>query len=86
MFATERIVRLKRASRTDMAWFAGLEHLTTARYVLIFTIAAYWGSQGQYLFFWDELLWLLGFGMIDWNIRDWRLRSRRPFSASPSAA
>jgi hypothetical protein len=57
-----------------------------ALYVLIFAIAAYWGMKGQLLYFWDELVWLLGFGMIDWNIRDWRRPPRRPLSASPSTA
>jgi hypothetical protein len=86
MLATELIVRLQPASRAGIARVAGLAHVKTVLYVLIFAIAAYWGAKGELLYFWDELLWLLGFSMIDWNIRDWRRRTRRLFSASPSAA
>jgi len=83
--ATELLVRLKQSPRGHALLVSGLERTKTALYVLIFAIAAYWGSKGQILYFWDELVWLLGFGMIDWNIRDWRRRTRRRFSASPSA-
>jgi hypothetical protein len=86
MFATELIVQTKPASRAGQYWVAGLAHLKTALYALILAIAAYWGVEGELLYLWDELLWLLGFGMIDWNIRDWRRRTRRLFSASPSTA
>lgn len=86
VLATDLIVRLKQSSRAGAALVAGLERLKAALYVLIFAIAAYWGSKGQLLYFWDELVWLLGFSMVDWNIRDWRRRSRRQFSVSPSAA
>jgi len=48
--------------------------------------AVYWGSKGQLLYFWDELVWLLGSSMIDCNIRDWRRRARQLFSVSTTAA
>jgi hypothetical protein len=56
---------------------------------LILAIAFYWGSKQQYLYLWDELIWVLGFLVIDRNIRDWRSRKRsasgRTFSVSPPA-
>jgi hypothetical protein len=61
-----------------------------ALYVLIVAIAFYWGSKQQYLYFWDEIIWVLGFLVIDWNIHDWRswkqTALRQPLSASPPAA
>jgi hypothetical protein len=86
VLATELAVRLKQSSRGNVALAAGLERLKSALYVLIFAIAAFWGTKGQLLYFWDELVWLLGFSMIDWNIRDWRRRSRGLFSVSPIVA
>ncbi len=86
MFAIEAIVRLKHTAYGNGALVWCIERLKAALYVLIFAIAVYWGSKGQLLYFWDELVWLLGFNMIDWNIRDWRRRARRLFSASPTAA
>jgi len=56
-----------------------------SRTTAILAIAFFWGSKGQVLYLWDELLWILGFLVIDGNLRDWR-RLRRDFSASPSAA
>ncbi len=86
VLATELVVRLKQPPRAGSALVTGLERLKAALYVLIFAIAAYWGSKGQLLYFWDEMVWLLGFSMIEWNIRDWRRPPRRPLSASPSVA
>lgn len=86
VLATELAVRLKQSPRGSAALATGLGRLKAGLYVLIFAIAAYWGSKGQLLYFWDELVWLLGFSMIDWNIRDWRRRPRRPLSASPTTA
>jgi hypothetical protein len=82
VFAIEAIVRLKQTAYGNGMLVACIERLEVALYVLIFAIAVYLGSKGQFLYFWDELVWLLGFNMIDWNIRDWRRRARALFSAS----
>jgi hypothetical protein len=86
VFAIEAIVRLKHTAYANGALVTCIGRLKTALYVLIFAIAVYWGSKGQLLYFWDELVWLLGFSMIDWNIRDWSRRARRLFSASTTRA
>ena len=86
VLAIEALVRLKQAAFGNGILVTCIERLEIALYVLIFAIAVYWGSKGQLLYFWDELVWLLGFNMIDWNIRDWRRRARRLFSASPTPA
>jgi len=82
---TEVAVRRLRMSR-DMR--PRPTHLLRAKFLLyaaILAISFFWGSKGQVLYLWDELVWILGFLVIDWNLRDWQ-RFRRAFSASPSAA
>jgi hypothetical protein len=84
VFATEAIVRLQHTGSSSTATLA-LERVKIALYTLILAIAVYWGSKDQVLYFWDEILWVLAFLVIDWNIRDWQT-FRRALSVSPSAA
>jgi hypothetical protein len=84
VFATEAVVRLRQAGRAGGVASA-LSRAKLALYALILAIAAYWGSKGQLLYLWDELVWVLGFWAIDANIRDWR-GPRRGLSASPTPA
>lgn len=84
MFLTETAVRL--AERTGYeALVLNLERAKILLYSVILAIAAYWGSKGQLLYLWDELLWVLGFLVIDWNIRDWQT-FKRAISVSRSPA
>ncbi len=76
VFVTELAVRLKRSAFANGAILTLLLHFKVSLYVLILAIAFYWGSKQQYLYLWDELIWVFGFLLIDWNIRDWR--SERP--------
>jgi hypothetical protein len=85
VFATEAIVRLQHAGYRSDGAALGLERAKIALYALILAIAAYWGSKDQVLYFWDEIVWVLGFLIIDWNIRDWQT-FRRALSVSTSAA
>jgi hypothetical protein len=83
--ATEAIVRLGQPAAPSRRAARVLERLKAALYVLIVAIACYWGSKGQFLYFWDELVWVLGFLVIDGNIRGARALPRA-LSASPTAA
>jgi hypothetical protein len=85
VFATEVIVRLAHRAGAHGALALSLERAKILLYALILAIAAYWGSKDQVLYFWDEALWVLGFLVIDWNIRDWQT-FRRALSVSPSPA
>lgn len=85
VFATEVIVRLSHGGGRHAGLALGLERGKFLLYAIIIAIAAYWGSKGQLLYLWDEMLWVLGFLVIDWNIRDWHL-FRRALSVSPSPA
>ncbi len=85
VFAIEAILRLRATASGGGALVPVLERVKAALYVLIIGIAVYWGSKGQALYFWDEVVWVLGFLVIDGNIRDWRTLRRR-LSASLTAA
>ncbi len=85
VFATEATVRLSPAAGRRAPLVLALGRAKVLLYALILAIAAYWGSKGQLLYLWDELLWVLGFRLIDWNIRDWRT-FRRALSVWPSPA
>ena len=85
VFATEIVVRLKLTAFGNGALPLALERIKLALYAVILAIAVYWGSKGQLLYLWDEVVWVLGFRFIDWNIRDWRAWRQR-LSVSPSAA
>jgi hypothetical protein len=70
VFVSELAVRVK--SRVVAT---GTRRLTVERckvplYALILGIAFYWGSKGQVLYLWDELLWVCGFLAIDRNLLD----------------
>jgi hypothetical protein len=90
VFITEAVVRFKTSAVGSGAVLAGLQRVKGALYVLIIAIAFYWGSKRQYLYLWDEMIWVLGFLVIDVNIRDWRTWKQkivsRPLSASQPAA
>ena len=41
-------------------------------YASLFAAAFYWGTLGQWLYVWDELVWILGFWAIEMNVSEWR--------------
>ena len=40
-------------------------------YGLLFAAAVYWGFYGNFIDFWDAMLWLLGFFIIELNLFEW---------------
>jgi hypothetical protein len=82
---TEIAVRRLRINRGLRPRSAHILRVKILLYAAILAISLFWGSKGQVLYLWDELVWILGFLAIDWNLRDWR-RFQRAFSVSPSAA
>ena len=40
-------------------------------YGTLFAAAVYWGLEGDFLDFWDALLWLVAFIFIELNIFEW---------------
>lgn len=90
VFITEAVVRYKTLAANGAAVLTWLQRVKIALYILIIAIAFYWGSKQQYLYLWDEMIWVLGFLVIDMNIRDWRPKGQtaggRRLSASRPAA
>lgn len=41
-------------------------------YAVLIGIGVYWASLSHWLYFWDELVWIGGFAIIEMNISDWR--------------
>jgi hypothetical protein len=72
ILGNEIVVRMHGKSARGGAVLAFIDHAKATLYVLIVCIACYWGSKGQILYFWDELLWVCGFLAIEKNILDWR--------------
>lgn len=85
VLAMEASVRLRSTSFANGPLPVAIGRIKAFLYAVILLIAFYWGSKGQILYLWDEIVWVLGFLVIDGNLRDWR-SLRRVFSASPSAA
>ena len=41
-------------------------------YAVLFIDAAYWAWMGHWLYTWDQLLWIGGFWVIEYNMKEWR--------------
>ncbi len=44
-------------------------------YSVLFLAAVYWGVKGDFVDFWDAMLWLIAFVFIELNIFEWRQES-----------
>jgi len=81
VLANEIIVRMQTRGITGGTALALVNRPKVALYAVIVGIACYWASKGQFLYFWDEILWVGGFLAIEGNLHAHRLRvraSRRP--------
>jgi hypothetical protein len=68
-------VRLQEHNRLQGAL---LRFSNISKYVLyssLFLAAVYWGFKGDFVDFWDALLWLVAFIFIELNVFDWRQES-----------
>jgi hypothetical protein len=85
VFATEIVVRMQARGIAGGITTTLLGRLKVALYALILGIACYWGSKEQYLYFWDEVLWVCGFLVIESNLIAQRVRLRAASSSAPRA-
>jgi hypothetical protein len=76
VFANEAVVRLQARGIAGGFAMTLLGRAKVAFYAVILGIACYWGSKQQYLYFWDELLWVCGFLVIESNLVAQRARLR----------
>jgi hypothetical protein len=43
-----------------------------ALYGILVLVAIYWATLEQWLFVWDEFIWIAGFMAIEMNVVEWR--------------
>jgi hypothetical protein len=72
VFFNESLVRIQERGLPDRALLGFSNWAKAALYGLIIAIALYWGSKGEFLYLWDELLWVCGFFAIEKNLLEWR--------------
>lgn len=70
--AIETVVRLQGAGVAGGAILVGINRLKLLLYLAIIAMGIYWASLSHWLYLWDELLWILGFTIIEMNVSAWR--------------
>ena len=63
-----------------------MNYLKPALYGVIFITAVYWGTTDLFFYFWDEVVWIGAFAVIEMNVLDWRaeIKEERAPAAAPS--
>ena len=72
VFLIEFIVWLQERGVTGGPILRGANYASTFLYLILLSMAAYWGWLSHWLYVWDELLWIGGFAAIEMNMSDWR--------------
>ena len=73
VLALEVEVRSVLSSRREGVSVRGvIFNLKFPLYFILFAAAAYWGFEGDFLDFWDAILWLFAFFVIERNVVSWR--------------
>ncbi len=70
--AIELVVRLQERNITSGKLIATAKRLKFAFYLVLFGLAAWWGSLSHWLYTWDTFVWIAGFTTIEMNINEWR--------------
>lgn len=68
----EVIIRIQDKNISAGKALVVLLRLKTFLFIVLWTVALYWGFRGHYLFVWDEFMWISGFYVIDMNLTKWR--------------
>ena len=72
----ETDVRLQEHGRYEGLALAASNALKFGLYGTLLLAAIYWGVKGDFVDFWDALLWLVAFVFIELNIFEWREEDR----------
>ena len=72
VFLIEFIVWLQERGTTSGPLLRSANYASTGLYLMLLSMAAYWGWLSHWLYVWDELLWIGGFAAIEMNMSDWR--------------
>ncbi len=68
----EVVVRLQERGVTEGRVLATARVGKGLLYLSLIGIGVYWATLSHWLYFWDELVWILGFSAIDMNVNQWR--------------
>lgn len=60
------------SSRQHLVGSAVINPLKGLLYFILFAAAVYWGFEDDFLDFWDAILWLFAFFVIERNVVSWR--------------
>ncbi len=72
VFLIEFIVWLQERGITSGPLLRSANYASTFFYLILLSMAAYWGWLSHWLYVWDELLWIGGFAAIEMNMSEWR--------------
>ena len=72
IIAIELVIRLQERGVTGGTLISTANRLKTVLYLVLFVLAAWWGSLSHWLYTWDTFLWIAGFAAIEMNINEWR--------------
>ncbi len=70
--AIEIVVRLQDRNITGGLLLWTMTKVKLALYAVLLGLGIYWAHLGHWLYFWDEILWIGGFAVIEMNVSDWR--------------
>ncbi|MCP5092300.1 MAG: hypothetical protein GY949_15405 [Gammaproteobacteria bacterium] len=72
ILAIEIVVRLQERDVTSGILRSVAGNVKIFLYLILFALAAYWGSLSHWLYSWDTFVWIAGFAAIEMNISEWR--------------
>jgi hypothetical protein len=70
--AIELVVRLQERNITEGTAITIANRTKLGAYLVLFALAAWWGSLTHWLYTWDTFVWIAGFAAIEMNISEWR--------------
>ena len=71
ILAIEMVVRLHGHGVTRGPVIATGNAIKLFLYLVLLAAAVYWATLSHWLYFWDELLWIGGFAVIEMNVSEW---------------
>jgi hypothetical protein len=76
LLAIELTVRLQDQGVTTGVLISAGNGLKGILYLTLIGLGVYWATLSHWLYFWDELLWIGGFAIIEMNVNQWRSELR----------
>ena len=84
LLSIELVVRLQDRAITSGTTIATTNMIKKFLYLSLLIMGVYWASLGPWLYFWDEIVWILGFAAIEMNVSEWRDELEAEEHAAPA--